>query len=284
VTDTAATPTPIPAPFDGDRRVDDARPDVDGDAAGRDAESGGEVGGVTPGGRDVAPTTAGAVVATAPDAAAIPGPSPPIDPDDGVDRHPVDVDASPVAGPVAVAPSRSPSPTTLPMPTPAPPPAPEAATTPIPGPTPAGATPVAPTATTTRAVPAAARRGRTSTRRVVRRVEPRSVVKVSAVFYACVFVALLVAGIVLWIAAAAAGIVGNVESFIGDLFALDEFRFEPFRILQAAFLGGVVLVALGTAANVVATLLFNLIAELVGGVEVTVADDAAPEPVRRSVV
>jgi hypothetical protein len=100
-----------------------------------------------------------------------------------------------------------------------------------------------------------------------------SVLKVSVLFYACVFAVLLVAGIVLWIVASAAGVVGNVETFIGDLFALDEFHFETFQILRAAFVGGAVLVLLGTALNVLAATLFNLIADLVGGVEITVVDD-----------
>ena len=121
-------------------------------------------------------------------------------------------------------------------------------------------------------------------RRVVRRVEPMSVLKVSVVFYACVFVVLLVAGVVLWLVASAAGVVGNVETFIGDLFALDEFRFEPLQILQASFLGGVILVLLGTGANVLAALLFNLIADLVGGIEVTVVDDDPASAGPRSVV
>jgi hypothetical protein len=100
-----------------------------------------------------------------------------------------------------------------------------------------------------------------------------SVLKVSVLFYACVFVALLVAGVVLWVVAAAAGVVGNVERFIGDLFALDQFHFEAFQILRAAFVGGAVLVLLGTALNVLAVTLFNLIADLVGGVALTVVED-----------
>lgn len=100
-----------------------------------------------------------------------------------------------------------------------------------------------------------------------------SVLKLSVLFYACVFVVLLVAGVVLWIVASAAGVVGNVETFIGDLFALDAFHFEAFQILRAAFVGGAVLVLLGTALNVLAVTLFNLIAELVGGIELTVVED-----------
>jgi hypothetical protein len=122
-------------------------------------------------------------------------------------------------------------------------------------------------------------------RRVVRRIEPMSVLKLSVLFYACVFVVVLVAGVVLWLVASAAGVVGNVETFIGDLFALDEFHFEAFQILRAAFVGGAVLVLLGTALNVLAVTLFNLLADLVGGVELTVVEDERrPAPGPRTVV
>lgn len=121
-------------------------------------------------------------------------------------------------------------------------------------------------------------RGGRRVHRVIRRIEPMSVLKVSMLFYACVFVMLLVAGIVLWLVAAAAGVVGNVETFIGDLFALEEFKFEAMQILRASLLGGVVLVLLGTAANILAVMLFNLIADLVGGVEVTVIEDDSSTP------
>jgi hypothetical protein len=245
VTDTAATPTPIPAPPPGD----DARP---GPAL-------------------VPPLDEGAASAD------VDGSSPAFEVE-WVRADELPAAAADVLADNAPAPSAASEQIVTATPIPAPTPVPAA--TPIPGPTAPrpGATP------SPVAVAAAARRSPDRRRRVVRRVEPKSVAKVSLVFYACVFVALLVAGVILWIAAAGAGIVENVESFIGDLFALDEFRFEPMRILQATFLGGAVLVLLGTAANVVATLLFNLIADLVGGVEISVVDDEAAEPARRSVV
>lgn len=317
MTDTAATPTPIPAPFDGDRTPDDARPDAPGarPAAVPPLDGGnGTSAGVPPAQaptdgrvddnddddlrsaafevewaradalpRAAADALAGDPVEPPPSSEALSGaatPAPvavPVDtpipgPTPGaweVDDRRVEVTPG-VAAPAAAAAADVEA-------DPAPPrPAPE-----VPPPRPPQPDAPSSAATSTSLRNAA---GSRRARRVVRRVEPKSVAKVSVVFYACVFVALLVAGVLLWIAAAAAGIVGNVESFIGDLFALDEFRFEPWRILQATFLGGAVLVLLGTAANVVATLLFNVIADLVGGVEVTVVDDDGAEPARRSVV
>jgi hypothetical protein len=143
-------------------------------------------------------------------------------------------------------------------------------------PAPYDTVPSSPTAPVTSARPRTVAAARTHrVRRVVRRIEPVSVLKVSAVFYACVFTVVLVAGIVVWLGASGAGVVGNVETFLGDLLALDEFRFEAWQILRWALVGGVILVALGTGANVLAVVLFNLIADRVGGVEVTLVEDDA---------
>ena len=57
-------------------------------------------------------------------------------------------------------------------------------------------------------------------RRVIRRVEPWSVLRFSIVFYACLLVILIVAGAALWIVASIVGVVHNAEKFIGELFLL----------------------------------------------------------------
>ena len=110
-------------------------------------------------------------------------------------------------------------------------------------------------------------------RRVIRKVDPWSVLKVSILFYLCIFVVVLVAGVVLWLMAAALGVINNVEKFIGDLFALTDFRFEAGQILRAAAVGGGILVVLGSGANVLAAVLYNLISDVVGGVEVAVLEE-----------
>ena len=126
-----------------------------------------------------------------------------------------------------------------------------------------------------------ARRGR-RVRRVLRRIDPWSVLRVSAVFYICIYLVLLVAGIVLWLVATWLGAIDNVEDFIGELLALNQFQFETGQILRASAIGGAVFVVLGTGVNVLGTILFNLISDLVGGVELTLLEE---EPVSsRSVV
>lgn len=101
----------------------------------------------------------------------------------------------------------------------------------------------------------------------------------SLVFYTCVFVVLLVAGVVLWLAASAVGVVDNVETFLGELLAVNDFRFRAGQILRSSALGGAILVLLGTGANVLAAVLYNLISDVIGGVELVVLEEETPRSV-----
>ncbi len=105
-------------------------------------------------------------------------------------------------------------------------------------------------------------------RLVVRRVEPWTVLKFSVLLYVTMYLVILVAGLVLWAAATATGLRHNVEKFIGDLIASDHFTLLGGTVAKASVLGGALLVALGTGANVLLTVLYNLIADVVGGVVV----------------
>jgi hypothetical protein len=111
------------------------------------------------------------------------------------------------------------------------------------------------------------------TRRVVRRIDTWTVLKVSLCFYCCVVLVLLVAGIVLWNVASTFNVITNVEKFIRSLFDLQTFTLRPWVILEYSALGGLVLVVLGTGINVLMTVLYNLISDVFGGVQVFVLED-----------
>lgn len=117
-------------------------------------------------------------------------------------------------------------------------------------------------------------------RRVVRRVDTWTVLRFSVLFYASLLVVFVVAGILLWAAASVTGVVDNAETFIKQLFALDSFHFVALDLLIGTVLGGAVLVVLGTGLNLLMAVLYNLIADVVGGIEITVLeDDQGPRPV-----
>jgi len=119
---------------------------------------------------------------------------------------------------------------------------------------------------------------------VVRKVDTWTVLRFSVLFYLCFLVVLVVAGCLLWAVASSAGIIHNIESFIKDLFALDSFHFNPLNILEGTVLGGLVLVLFGTGLNVLAAVIYNLISDVVGGIEVMVLEEDVTAPPRRPVV
>ena len=84
-------------------------------------------------------------------------------------------------------------------------------------------------------------------RRLVRHVEPWSVLKVALIFYFCLWVILLIAGVMLWSLAVSSGTVDNVETFVTELFALESFTFNADQIFRASAIGGLVLVVAGRA-------------------------------------
>ena len=121
----------------------------------------------------------------------------------------------------------------------------------------------------------ALRRGRQQGRRsrlIIRRVDPWTVLKFSALLYLSTYFVVLVAGIVLWAIATATGVRGNIESFVGELIASDRFVFEADKILRSSVIGGALLVMVGTFANVLMAVLFNLISDVVGGIGISVEE------------
>ena len=114
--------------------------------------------------------------------------------------------------------------------------------------------------------------------RVVRHIDPWSVLRLSLLFYMCLFVVVMVAGTLLYNLAGAAGTISSIESFIKDIGAFKTFSFKGGTIFRASFLAGLVLVIAGSALNVLLSVLFNLISDLVGGVRITVIEEETARP------
>ncbi len=110
-------------------------------------------------------------------------------------------------------------------------------------------------------------------RRLVRRLDVLSVFKVSLVFYICVFGVMLIAGTALWNVAAALGLISTVERNIRSLFALTSFQLRPFTALVWGSTIAGALCFLGALFNVFAAVVYNLISDVVGGLQIVVLDD-----------
>ncbi|MDP6493794.1 MAG: DUF3566 domain-containing protein [Acidimicrobiales bacterium] len=110
-------------------------------------------------------------------------------------------------------------------------------------------------------------------RRLLRHVEPWSVLKTGLVFYLCVWGMAVIASQALWRTAETAGVIEKVERFIEELFALETFAFDTDKIFRLYMLAGLVLVIGGTALTVVLVVLFNLISDLMGGIRFTMIEE-----------
>jgi len=120
-------------------------------------------------------------------------------------------------------------------------------------------------------------------RRIIRHIEVWSVLKISILFYACLWAIFLIAGFLIWGVAESSGTVGKLESLITELFALDTFTFDGKQIFRGYALGGLVLAIAGSTMNVLMCLIFNLISDLTGGLRITMIEEETvrPSPPRR---
>jgi hypothetical protein len=118
--------------------------------------------------------------------------------------------------------------------------------------------------------------------RIVRHVDPWTVLKLSLMFFACLFIVMLVAGILLWHLAASAGTITKIEDFIAEAGAFTTFKFDGAKILQASVLGGLVMVIVASGFSVLLAVLFNLISDLVGGIRFTVIEEETARKVAKA--
>ncbi len=115
-------------------------------------------------------------------------------------------------------------------------------------------------------------------RRVIRKIDVWTVLRFSILFYLSVMLVAMVAGLLLWAAASTTGVIDNIERFIRELVALRSFSFKGGEILRSSLIGGLVLVLLGTGANVFVAVVYNLTSDVVGGIEITVLEEEPARP------
>ncbi len=136
---------------------------------------------------------------------------------------------------------------------------------------PTDATRPLPTRARTKPLPAprAARR-----RATVRRVHPWSVLKLSLVFYFCVLLVVMLGLTILWSVIIRLEIIDALRELLATV-GFDLIRIDGGNLARVVFLFGLVNVVLWSGMNVFLAFLYNLIADLVGGLRVTLAEDDA---------
>lgn len=117
------------------------------------------------------------------------------------------------------------------------------------------------------------RAGRSRQARVViRKVGPWSVLKLSLLFYLCVMVVVMGAFVILYGVLGAIGALDSVTRLVRDLFADQTFEIHGDWLFTRGLAVGIAMVVLWSLINVFVVFLYNLLADIVGGVEVTLSE------------
>lgn len=109
------------------------------------------------------------------------------------------------------------------------------------------------------------------------RIEPWSVLKISFLISVALGIAGVIAAIVLWNVLNGMNVFGSIENFLIQLGAdsflelMDYLRLP--RVVAYATIFGILNVILITAISTVCALLYNLLASLVGGIQVSLMDE-----------
>ena len=104
----------------------------------------------------------------------------------------------------------------------------------------------------------------------IRRVDPWSVLKLSVIFYFCALLVVMVALTILWSVIIRLGLLTAATDFL-DEFGIQA-RVNGGNLARVVFLLGLVNVVLFTALNVFLAFLYNLTADIVGGLRLTLED------------
>ncbi len=112
-----------------------------------------------------------------------------------------------------------------------------------------------------------------SYRQTVTKIDLWSVLKMSLCFYLGALVVVVTAAIALWEIARVAGVIDSIQHFMRQLLGSNDFTLLSWRLLRGFTLVGLVLVCLGVILTVVAAAFYNLFAEVIGGVQITVVEE-----------
>jgi hypothetical protein len=111
------------------------------------------------------------------------------------------------------------------------------------------------------------------TRVVIRNVGPWSVLKFSLLFYLCVMLVILLALVILYAILGAIGALDSITRLTRDLGLADEtFRINGGWLFTRTLAAGFAMVIVWSLINVFVAFLYNLISDVVGGIEVTLAE------------
>lgn len=113
-------------------------------------------------------------------------------------------------------------------------------------------------------------------RRIIRKVDPWTVLKVSAILYAVATVALVLGVVIFWSVVQNAGIPDGLTDFLVRITLIEEGT-EPFangeQFFRFVVFGSIVWWVTATGFTTLMAVMYNLVTDVVGGLEVVVLEE-----------
>ncbi|HUO46557.1 MAG TPA: DUF3566 domain-containing protein [Acidimicrobiia bacterium] len=114
-------------------------------------------------------------------------------------------------------------------------------------------------------------------RRIIRKIDPWTVLKVSAILNVVLAIGIVLGLVMFWSVLNAAGIPDRITDILVQITLLDPGE-NPFanteRFLRAAVFGSVVWAVLATGLATVVAVMYNLVSDVVGGIEIVVLEES----------
>jgi hypothetical protein len=113
-------------------------------------------------------------------------------------------------------------------------------------------------------------------RRIIRKIDPWTSLKVSALVWAVLAVALVLGTVIFWSVLERAGIPDRITTFMVEITLIEETS-QPFanveQFFRALVFGSIVWWVAMTGATVLGTVVYNLVSDVVGGLEIVVLEE-----------
>jgi hypothetical protein len=113
-------------------------------------------------------------------------------------------------------------------------------------------------------------------RRIIRKIDPWTSLKVSALVWAVLAVALVLGTVIFWSVLDRAGIPDKITAFMVEITLIEESS-QPFanveQFFRALVFGAIVWWVAMTGATVLGAVVYNLVSDVVGGLEIVVLEE-----------
>ncbi|MBT8199318.1 MAG: DUF3566 domain-containing protein [Acidimicrobiia bacterium] len=115
-------------------------------------------------------------------------------------------------------------------------------------------------------------------RRIVRKIDPWTVLKVSLVLWTVVMLAVLLGLVIMWSLLRNAGTPDTILDFINGFGLFEPITLEGQNLFRAVLFMCITSAILLSGVSTLMAVFYNLISDIVGGIEVVVLEEVLPQP------